>query len=198
MSILVTATAVLATGALASPAGTGGNPGTPGATPEQAMANASIISSRAVAFGITPSIRSQMAGVIVQRSLKESEEKNENERVKFPIPGLGADAGSGLFTDPLLNLGLANAPMAMPTPSLTFLGQTGAEACNCLPPDTNGDVGPNHYVQSVNVRVSVYDKTGTRLLGSNLQSNTFFNGLPAGNSCRNSDDGDPIVLYDSL
>lgn len=65
VSILVTATAVLATGALASPAGTGGNPGTPGATPEQAMANASIISSRAVAFGITPSIRSQMAGVIV-------------------------------------------------------------------------------------------------------------------------------------
>ena len=197
-SILATATAVLATGALAAPADADAHPGTPSATPQQTTANASIISSRAVAFGITPSIRSQMAGVIVQRSLKESEEKNENERVKLAIPGLGADAGSGLFTDPLLNLGLASSPMAMPTPSLTFLGQTGAEACNCLPPDTNGDVGPNHYVQAVNVRVSIYDKTGTRLLGSNLQSNTFFNGLPAGNSCRNSDDGDPIVLYDSL
>ncbi|MFZ1223099.1 MAG: hypothetical protein WAR01_07675, partial [Dokdonella sp.] len=80
-SILATATAVLATGALAAPAGTDANPGTPGATPQQATANASIISSHAVAFGITPSIRSQMAGVIVQRSFKESEEKNENKRV---------------------------------------------------------------------------------------------------------------------
>ncbi len=162
-------------------------------------AKQNIISGRAVAFGITSSIRSQMPSALAPRSLKEKEEKNENERVKFPIPGMGADAGDGLFYDPLLNLGAStNAPLAMPAPSLTFLGQTGAEACNCSPPDTNGDVGPNHYVQSVNVRVSIYDKTGTRLLGSNLQSNTFFNGLPDGNACRLSDDGDPVVLYDSL
>ena len=32
--------------------------------------------------------------------------------------------------------------------------------------------------------------------GAVLQSAAFFK--PAGNSCRNSDDGDPIVLYDSL
>ncbi len=198
VSILATAATVLSTGALAAPADSGANSNKPDATQKSTTAGSSIISSRAVAFGITPSIRSQMPAAIAQRSIKDSEEKNENERVKFPIPGLGADAGSGLFTDPLLNLGLANAPLSMPTPSLTFLGQTGAEACNCTPPDTNGDVGPNHYVQSVNVRVSVYDKTGTRLLGSNLQSNTFFNGLPNGNACRTSDDGDPVVLYDSL
>jgi len=28
------------------------------------------------------------------------------------------------------------------------------------PPDTNGDVGPNHYVQTVNTVFSIYSKTG--------------------------------------
>jgi subtilisin-like proprotein convertase family protein len=70
--------------------------------------------------------------------------------------------------------------------------------CGCLPPDTNGDVGPNHYVQTVNTSVSIYNKTGTRLIGPVLQSAVFFSGLPAGNACRVGDDGDPIALYDSL
>jgi uncharacterized repeat protein (TIGR01451 family) len=52
-------------------------------------------------------------------------------------------------------------------------------------------------VQSTNVRVSIYNKTGTRVLGPSLQSSAFFAGLPAGNSCRAGDDGDPVVLYDS-
>ena len=189
---------VFSSGVLAAQPDSDGNARAAGAPQKTTAPKPAIISGRAVAFGITPSIRSQVPSAITQRSLKDEEDKNENERVKFPIPGLGADSGNGLFSDPLLNLsGSTSAPMAMPT-AVTFLGQTGAEACNCSPPDTNGDVGPNHYVQSVNVRVSIYDKTGTRLLGSNLQSNTFFNGLPNGNACRSSDDGDPVVLYDSL
>jgi hypothetical protein len=198
ISILLSAGAVFSTGALAADRDSGARVGQAVPAQKTAISNPSIISGRAVAFGITPSIRSQMPSAMVPPSIKESEEKNENERIKFPIPGLGADKGSGLFTDPLLFPVSPDAPSAMPTPSLTFLGQTAAEACGCLPPDTNGDVGPNHYIQSVNVRVSIYDKTGTRLLGSNLQSNTFFNGLPNGNACRISDDGDPVVLYDPL
>ena len=43
------------------------------------------------------------------------------------------------------------AVIAMPTPIATFAGMTSAQACGtCLPPDTHGDVGPNHYIQSVN------------------------------------------------
>ena len=30
-----------------------------------------------------------------------------------------------------------------------------------LPPDTNGDVGPNHYVQWVNLSFAIYSKSGT-------------------------------------
>ncbi|MEO3813728.1 carboxypeptidase regulatory-like domain-containing protein [Sphaerisporangium sp. B11E5] len=62
-----------------------------------------------------------------------------------------------------------------------------------LPPDTNGDVGPNHYVQMVNVSYAVYDKTGRLLLGP-LPGNALWDGF--GGPCETSNDGDPVVLYD--
>ncbi len=40
------------------------------------------------------------------------------------------------------------------------MGNTLSES-GVLPPDTVGDVGPNHYVQMVNSRIAVWDKTGT-------------------------------------
>jgi hypothetical protein len=59
-----------------------------------------------------------------------------------------------------------------------------------LPPDTDGDVGPNHYFQVVNVRFSIYNKDGVKLIGPLLNS-TIFTGLP-----HNNNDGDAVVLYD--
>lgn len=164
-----------------------------------AQPSAPFMSGKPVAFGITPPIRDLPPAPPAPRTSKEGNEPSENDRIKTPIRGAGADRGTGLFTDPLTGLGpRGDAPFAMPAPSLTFIGLTAAEACACTPPDTNGDVGPNHYVQSVNVRVSIFNKTGTRLLGPSLQSSAFFGGLPAGNACRTSDDGDPVILYDSL
>ena len=50
----------------------------------------------------------------------------------------------------------------MPTPILNFDGITLPTAvCNCAPPDTNGEVGPNNYVQIVNTAYAVWDKSGT-------------------------------------
>src|SRR5438876_1174489 len=46
----------------------------------------------------------------------------------------------------------------MPNPDLTFDGVN--NNCSCLPPDTNGDVGPNNYVQTVNIHYRVFDKSG--------------------------------------
>lgn len=165
-----------------------------------------FVSVRPSAFGVSRPIRETIAAMGPQneaaerRGEKDVEERVENERVKYPLPGLGAGAGDGKFTDPLVARSAIHSPQpyAMPTPLLTFLGLTAADACQCLPPDTNGDVGPNHYVQSTNVKVAIYDKTGTRLLAPSFQSAVFFTGLPAGNTCRNSDDGDPVVLYDPL
>jgi hypothetical protein len=67
-------------------------------------------------------------------------------------------------------------------------------ACGaCSPPDTNGDVGPNHYVQMVNAtKVQMWDKSGTSLVGPIDLSVLWSSG-----QC-NADRGDPVVLYDPL
>jgi hypothetical protein len=52
-------------------------------------------------------------------------------------------------------------------------------------PDPSGAAGPNHYVQMVNSRIEIFNKTGTSLWGPNALS-----------SILSSNDGDPIVMYD--
>jgi subtilisin-like proprotein convertase family protein len=64
-----------------------------------------------------------------------------------------------------------------------------------LPPDTVGDVGPNHYVQAVNLLFRVFDKSGNPLTPPQPVSALF---AALGPPCSNTDDGDPIVLYDSF
>ena len=63
-----------------------------------------------------------------------------------------------------------------------------------VPPDTNGDVGPNHYVQTVNVAVGIFDKEGNVIVPPRAINDLWkdFGGL-----CETNNNGDPIVLYDS-
>ncbi|HNO15770.1 MAG TPA: hypothetical protein PKH30_06440, partial [Actinomycetota bacterium] len=58
-----------------------------------------------------------------------------------------------------------------------------------LPPDTVGDVGPNHYVQMVNLSLQIFDKDGTGVYGP-VPSNTIWTGF--GGDCETTNDGDPI------
>ena len=62
-----------------------------------------------------------------------------------------------------------------------------------LPPDTNGDVGPNHYIQWVNLTFAIYHKDGTLALPP-ASGRTLWQGF--GGPCETDNDGDPIVLYD--
>lgn len=132
------------------------------------------------------------------------------EIIKKIVPGAGlADRD---FQDPLLkkssnpnapeSLNAPESPQAMPTPSLTFDGATSVDnraalGFNVLPPDTNGDVGPNHYVSSVNLVLKMFNKSGTVVAGP-IPTSSLFASLPVGDPCRVLNDGDPIVLYDSL
>jgi hypothetical protein len=134
---------------------------------------------------------------------KEDSEINERnvERVKRVVPGAGlADKD---FDDPLTAKGLhRNAPTTMPTPSLTFNGATSADNTSAgvgslTPPDTNGDVGPNHYVSIVNSVLKVFDKTGAVVSGPTAV-NALWSSLPSTDPCRTRNDGDPVVVYDSL
>src|SRR5437763_15367537 len=53
----------------------------------------------------------------------------------------------------------------------------GGKYANVAPPDTNGDVGPNHYVQWVNLVINVYDKSGTLRPGYPKLGNSLWSGF---------------------
>jgi hypothetical protein len=63
------------------------------------------------------------------------------------------------------------------------------------PPDPVGDVGPNHYVEMINLVFGVYDKQGNLLLGP-VDTGTLWAGFPIDECTEPS--GDPIVVYDQF
>jgi hypothetical protein len=98
---------------------------------------------------------------------------------------------------------LPSAVAATPAPLLSFEGlsdDTNAAVAGfrVVPPDTEGDVGPQHYVQWVNLVFAIYDKsTGTIVAGGGpFAGNAIWAGF--GGFCQTNNDGDPIVLYDHL
>jgi hypothetical protein len=102
--------------------------------------------------------------------------------------------------DPVLQ-SAAVTPLA-PTPLLNFSGigngfsgPQGAFSVASAPPDTNGDVGPNHYVQTVNSDFAVFNKSGTPIFGP-VALNTLWSGF--GGGCQTNNDGDPVVVYDPI
>ena len=86
----------------------------------------------------------------------------------------------------------ANA-LAMPAAGANFAGLDLTNWGAGWPPDTHGDVGPNHYIQTVNTSIGIYDKaTGARLAAFTLDN--FFGGT--GTPCDTANQGDPYTLYD--
>jgi hypothetical protein len=88
--------------------------------------------------------------------------------------------------------------LASGTPTVNFEGISNTDNFNIFgfrvnPPDPVGDVGPNHYVEMVNLAFAVYDKAGTLLLGP-VDTGTLWSGF-AVEDCTDPS-GDPIVLYD--
>lgn len=84
-------------------------------------------------------------------------------------------------------------------PVLNFEGLSTAQAGSILPPDPNGAIGRDHYVQMVNAvgsgsRVGVFARDGSGLLYHFGLSELW----PVGDPCRERPLGDPIVLYDQL
>lgn len=99
---------------------------------------------------------------------------------------------------PVPSVGMA----PMPAPVQNFAGlsfnspvsPTG-QAGSGWPPDTNGDVGPNHYILAVNSAFAIYNKTGTQLAAFTEDSLFASTGS---NPCNGNSQGDPVVLYDKF
>lgn len=115
-----------------------------------------------------------------------------------PLNGRTQSLQNSPSTQPALFPDLAPLPPpppTMPTPIQNF------EAISWTnvgwPPDTNGDVGPNHYVQSVNSSFAVFNKTGGLVMGP-VTFNAAWSGVHSGTVCDNKNEGDPISIYDPI
>src|SRR5258705_3523698 len=84
-----------------------------------------------------------------------------------------------------------------PTPLNVFEGLDRFGFGAGSPPDTNGDVGPNHYIQTVNTSIGIYNKS-TGALISGVTFNTLMSQGAFGNLCDTNNFGDPVVLYDTF
>lgn len=122
-----------------------------------------------------PQLPPQAAGAVLRRKLLPNR-----------VGGVGSPG------DGALQIEEATSP-TIPTGVASFEGINNRNLV--LPPDTVGDVGPNHYVQMVNLSLAIWDRSGNLLYGP-ANANSLWQGF--GGPCETTNNGDPIVLYDHL
>ncbi|MGH8102684.1 MAG: dockerin type I domain-containing protein [Chthoniobacterales bacterium] len=129
------------------------------------------------------------------RYMPQSGESEEDVRLTRHPRRLG---GVPEKFNPVKAVRQAMQPSTMPAPIATYAGIGRANSgCSCLPPDTNGDVGPNHYIQAVNVSFTILDKSGNTLVGPTTY-NSLFSLMGATPCGLNQNQGDPVVFYDHM
>jgi hypothetical protein len=97
-----------------------------------------------------------------------------------------------IFNDPIVQREMGAQPNAGPI--LTFEGMANSNnPTQVLPPDPDGAVGVNYFVEMVNLVFAVYDKAGNKLSGPTTLG-SLWSGFAITDCAGNS--GDPVVLYD--
>ena len=99
--------------------------------------------------------------------------------------------------DPIMQTALGTG-LSLSNPIANFEGQGAGlpgSSVTSAPPDTDGDIGPNHYVQIVNNQVTVFSRAGSPLFGP-VNTNTIWSGFNG--ACSNTNDGDGVVRYDRM
>ncbi len=150
-----------------------------------------IIVGKSVSNDESPALRDMKIQPVTPKEEGDEMEANENPKLPHRHVDQPDPVIQRTFREP-------NAPVLnMPSPLLTFDGIVfPGVACNCAPPDTNGEVGLTQYVQMVNEGFQIFDKTtGASVLGP-AGITTLWAGF--GGVCENNGSGDPVVLYDQL
>ncbi len=132
---------------------------------------------------------------------KNGPEKQRPMREMGQMPAFVKDQGPDTVIQ--TNKAVAGRPITgttlavAPAPIKTFKGLDLTNWGAGWPPDTHGDVGPNHYIQAVNTSIGIFDKaTGTRLAAFTFDN--FFIANGGSGACATLNYGDPIVLYDQI
>lgn len=128
------------------------------------------------------------------RRLPQSRAPIQKRQVPRPVLRRAANAPTQAQVipfDPVRQAQMGTRQSLAPLQSFDGLPDTG-----WYPPSSNGDVGPNDYVQAVNIEIGIYSKTGT-LLTSFTYDQLFSPLGGSGNPCSDSNNrGDVIVVYD--
>src|SRR6478672_10082065 len=133
----------------------------------------------------------------VQEPLKERPEREAPFVSPRPYPGSESAAQNAQNSTNLLSTLAPSLNAPAPAPLATFDGLDYPTWGNGHPPDTNGDVGPNHYIQTTNTSIGIYNKT-TGAPIARFTFNTFMSQGNFGNLCDTDNFGDPVVLYDTF
>ena len=131
--------------------------------------------------------------------LRRPVRREKPERGEPPFnPTIRQGAPTRLNAPPTSALDEPVTPSApAPPPVANFAGLDFNTWGSGHPPDTVGDVGPNHYIQSINSAVGIYNKsTGAQLAAFTLD--TLMSQGQFGNLCDTDNFGDPVVLYDTF
>jgi len=148
--------------------------------------------SPAVAFDVSPAVRNLAPAASALSSSVVREVRPERGPV---VKNRGFSGDAAVQKSGSMRLGPANAA-TIPNPLLTFEGLRNTDNPFLVaPPDPVGAVGPNHYVEMVNLVFAVYDKQGNRLAGP-TQLGDLWQGFAVPDCTDLS--GDPIVVYDKF
>jgi len=159
------------------------------AAPEQQGKNPQPKFKNAVAFDVSPALR----------DMKPLPHLNPTTDLKEVRPEKGPKGVNGTFqADGALQS--EQSTVSVPLISTNFEGLSNHDNFDVFgfrvnPPDAVGAVGPNHYVEMINLVFGVFDKQGNLLLGP-IDTGTLWSGFEVPDCTEPS--GDPIVLYDQF
>ncbi|MCK9398765.1 MAG: T9SS type A sorting domain-containing protein [Bacteroidales bacterium] len=149
------------------------------------------IVSKAVYFDVTPPLRDMPIVLPGERDRSWKDNIIQNKSMEDEYKNMEANIPED-FVDPVLQQSYP-ASREIAGPVLNFEGV--GNLCSCAPPDTEGDVGPDHYFQMINLAFAIWDKQGNLLYGP-VDNSTLWDGFIG--PWTGTNDGDPVVLYDEL
>ena len=153
-----------------------------------------------VAFDVSPALRDIAPQASPQSALSSGAEPLDIRPDRGPEAVDNGFSGDAAVNGSITARSLTNAALAISAPLANFEGLSNQDNFNLLggrvnPPDPVGDVGPNHYVEMINLAFAVYDKQGNRLLGP-LTLGSLWQNFSVPHCANNA--GDPIVVYDQF
>ena len=140
-------------------------------------------------FDKSPPLREMEIILPGERKRAWKDDVIENKSIEMEFESTANTNSAGEYMDLQDNMG----PVRSRGPLQNFEGVGNVSGVS--PPDTDGDVGPNHYFQMINLSFAIWDKEGNRLYGP-VDNSSLWQGFIG--PWTGTNDGDPIILYDEM